>query len=174
MAREYNLESTLRPRGRPKKNKKKQPVPFIPQKHYTANSDHDKALAAAMGTLGATAEALRGTNSEELGNTFRSIAENGLTPEDMEVISNRVTTVAISAGVNRYLNKKRARALAKKMKFKPVKSAPFNSHGQPVFRKGTRYITPDVDSHKGGVWKMFDNKGRRLGTYDADMKRIGK
>ncbi|HET9789354.1 MAG TPA: toxin C-terminal domain-containing protein, partial [Pyrinomonadaceae bacterium] len=33
---------------------------------------------------------------------------------------------------------------------------------------GRRFITRDVDSHSGGVWKMFDRNGRRLGTYDAN------
>jgi len=51
--------------------------------------------------------------------------------------------------------------------------APFNSHGQEVFSDGRRYITRDVDSHIGGVWKMFDKAGRRLGTYDANLNRIG-
>ena len=53
------------------------------------------------------------------------------------------------------------------------------SHGQPIFRKGNKYITPDIDSHKGGVWKMANSakglrsKKTRLGTYDANLKRIG-
>lgn len=51
--------------------------------------------------------------------------------------------------------------------------APFNSHGQDVFTDGRRFITRDVDSHSGGVWKMFDSAGRRLGTYDANLNRIG-
>ena len=51
--------------------------------------------------------------------------------------------------------------------------APFDSHGQEVFFDGRRYITRDVDSHIGGVWKMFDRAGRRLGTYDANLNRIG-
>jgi len=55
----------------------------------------------------------------------------------------------------------------------PPQRAPFNSHGQPVFSNGQRFITPDVDSHIGGVWKMFDRSGKRLGTYDANLKRIG-
>ena len=60
--------------------------------------------------------------------------------------------------------------------YKPIKAktAPFFSHGQKVFNKGSKYITPDVDSHIGGVWKMFDKKGRRLGTYDKDLNKIGK
>jgi len=54
----------------------------------------------------------------------------------------------------------------------PPQKAPFDSHGQPAFRRGNRFITPDIDSHKGGVWKMYDQKGTRLGTYDADLNRI--
>jgi RHS repeat-associated protein len=58
--------------------------------------------------------------------------------------------------------------------WKPVKDVPFDSHGQPVFKRGSRYLTPDVDSHKGGAWKMFDSRGNRLGTYDASGRRIGR
>ncbi|MEQ9325071.1 MAG: RHS repeat-associated core domain-containing protein, partial [Polyangiaceae bacterium] len=55
----------------------------------------------------------------------------------------------------------------------PPQRAPFDSHGQAVFFDGRRYISRDVDSHVGGVWKMFDRRGRRLGTYDANLNRIG-
>lgn len=55
----------------------------------------------------------------------------------------------------------------------PPQRAPFNSHGQEVFTDGSRFITRDVDSHSGGVWKMFDRSGRRLGTYDGNLNRIG-
>lgn len=53
------------------------------------------------------------------------------------------------------------------------------SHGQPVYKKGNRYITPDVDSHNGGAWKMADSvknlgtKSSRMGTYDSNLNRIG-
>lgn len=53
-----------------------------------------------------------------------------------------------------------------------AKGAPFNSHGQPVFTNGNNYITIDVDSHNGGVWKMFDRKGNALGTFDALLTKI--
>jgi RHS repeat-associated protein len=55
-----------------------------------------------------------------------------------------------------------------------VKDPPFNSHGQPVFTNGKDFITPDVDKHNGGEWKRFDRKGRRTGTYDENLDRIGK
>jgi hypothetical protein len=55
----------------------------------------------------------------------------------------------------------------------PAQKAPFNSHGQPVFQKpGTNsYITPDVDMHKGGVWKQFTGSGNNWtrATYNADL-----
>jgi RHS repeat-associated protein len=54
-----------------------------------------------------------------------------------------------------------------------AKDAPFDSRGQKVYTDGRTYISRDVDQHKGGVWKMFDRKGNRLGTYDAEMNRIG-
>ena len=57
----------------------------------------------------------------------------------------------------------------------PPQKAPFNSHGQPVFKnpKTGTYITPDIDSHIGGVWKMFDSKFNRIGTFDENLTRIG-
>ncbi|WP_337022270.1 VENN motif pre-toxin domain-containing protein [Pantoea anthophila] len=55
----------------------------------------------------------------------------------------------------------------------PAPKAPFNSHGQPVFFDGKTYITPDVDSHNvTNGWKMFDRRGKRMGTYDSDLNRI--
>ncbi len=52
---------------------------------------------------------------------------------------------------------------------------PFDSHGQPAYYnpKTKTYITQDVDSHIGGVWKMFKGKVRQ-GTFDAQLKPIGK
>jgi len=55
----------------------------------------------------------------------------------------------------------------------PSNKAHFDSHGQPVYSNGKNFLTPDWDGHNGGVFKMFDKKGRRLGTYDHDLKRIG-
>ena len=58
----------------------------------------------------------------------------------------------------------------------PPQAAPFNSHGQPVFYNPTTktYITPDIDSHSGGVWKMFNSNYERVGTYNGALKQIGK
>jgi hypothetical protein len=48
--------------------------------------------------------------------------------------------------------------------------APFNSHGQPVFSNGKKFITPDIDGHNvTNGWKTFDIKGRRTGTWNQDL-----
>jgi len=56
------------------------------------------------------------------------------------------------------------------------------SHGQPVYKhpKKNLYISPDVDGHNvSNGWKMADSvknlgsKKTRLGTFDADLKKIG-
>ncbi|SAY51408.1 toxin C-terminal domain-containing protein [Neisseria weaveri] len=61
------------------------------------------------------------------------------------------------------------------------------SNGQAVYEatksakvKGLPYITPDVDSHKGGAWKAaktvaaLGSKQTRLGTYNEDLSvRVG-
>ncbi|WP_252178433.1 toxin C-terminal domain-containing protein [Endozoicomonas sp. 4G] len=52
-------------------------------------------------------------------------------------------------------------------------------HGQAVFKRGNLYITRDIDSHSGGVWKMATSvknlgaRSTRLGTYDQNLSRIG-
>lgn len=56
------------------------------------------------------------------------------------------------------------------------KKTNFTSHGQPVFKKGNTYITPDADGHSNGVWKAtgsLGSKSTRWGTYDANLNRIG-
>ena len=69
-----------------------------------------------------------------------------------------------------------ARQKAAKMGFKEVKGAPFSSHGQPVFKKGNVYITPDIDGHNTYQgWKEFNQKGQRIGTFNTDLtEKIGK
>ncbi len=62
--------------------------------------------------------------------------------------------------------------------FKPTGG---RSHGQPIYKKGNRYISFDADSHNGGVWKMckgspnnLRNRNQRMGTYNADLtERVG-
>ncbi|WP_455713802.1 toxin C-terminal domain-containing protein [Streptomyces rubrogriseus] len=68
----------------------------------------------------------------------------------------------------------RAAELGCKRRISPQK-APVHSHGQEVFFNGKNYITPDVDGHNvSDGWKMFNKKGQRIGTYDADLNYIKK
>ena len=56
---------------------------------------------------------------------------------------------------------------------KVVKNPPFNPHGQKVFTNGKTHISRDIDSHNvSDGWKMFNKKGDRLGTYDANLNRV--
>jgi polyhydroxyalkanoate synthesis regulator phasin len=55
------------------------------------------------------------------------------------------------------------------------------SHGQPVYRRGNEFISPDVDRHNGGIWKKASgdeanlrNKILRDGTFNEDLtKKVG-
>jgi phage-related protein len=66
--------------------------------------------------------------------------------------------------------------LAARLGYDPT---PYRSHGQAVYSNGRTFISPDVDMHNGGVWKMADSprnlarKETRMGTYDAKLDRIG-
>ena len=68
-----------------------------------------------------------------------------------------------------------ANELGYDQKISPNK-VPFPSHGKPAYKnKNGDYITPDRDGHKGGTWKKYNRKGKRVGTYNRDLsERIGK
>ncbi len=59
--------------------------------------------------------------------------------------------------------------IAEALGYKRVRDYPFISRGQPVYKKDGKYITPDVDGHRGATWKVFDRKGNRLGSYNEDL-----
>lgn len=70
---------------------------------------------------------------------------------------------------------KLATEAAEKLGYSRVKSFPFNSHGQAVYKKGNQYITPEVaPAHNGGTWKIFNQKGKRIGTADAELNIFKK
>jgi RHS repeat-associated protein len=73
------------------------------------------------------------------------------------------------------LTNKEATQLSQKLGYdKEVTDPPFKSHGAKVFTNGQNYITADQDGHNGGVWKMFNKAGDRIGTYNADLTtRLG-
>jgi hypothetical protein len=58
------------------------------------------------------------------------------------------------------------------------RSTPYRSNGQAVFTNGKNFITQDIDSHGGGVFKMastvarLGSKATRMGTYDVNLFRI--
>ncbi|MDA1361655.1 toxin C-terminal domain-containing protein [Glycomyces luteolus] len=57
----------------------------------------------------------------------------------------------------------------------PPQKAEFDSHGQTVYYnpKTKTYISRDIDGHNtSDGWKMFDRKGRRIGTYDSELNRL--
>jgi hypothetical protein len=66
-----------------------------------------------------------------------------------------------------------ARDLARYLGFREVK-VDWDTHGQPVFEKNGRYITPDADGHSGGTWKEFDRRGNRIATLDHFLNPIGR
>lgn len=70
----------------------------------------------------------------------------------------------------RPLTNKEARNLAEKMGFREKKNPPFDSHNELVFYHDKKkiWITPDIDGHNGGVWKLFKHN-RRDGTYNMDL-----
>jgi hypothetical protein len=103
-----------------------------------------------------------------------SIADNAI-----EYIKHNQTekyTISQIATVCNKLTTREAIKIAEQLKFKKTN---YYSHGQPIFKKGGIYITPDIDTHSGGVWKMASsienlrNKKTRMGTYDAYLNRIG-
>ena len=75
-------------------------------------------------------------------------------------------------------NNASATKAAKELGYRPTN---YRSRGQKVFYnpKTKLYITPDVDGHNGGVWKMaktvedLSSKSTRMGTYDEFLNRIG-
>ena len=79
-------------------------------------------------------------------------------------------------GGRAFATAKEATEAAKRVGFRQTN---FKSHGQPVFTDGKRFITPDVDGHSGGVWKVaqtvkdLGSKKTRSGTLDECLKRIG-
>ncbi|WP_434743908.1 toxin C-terminal domain-containing protein [Micromonospora sp. SH-82] len=55
----------------------------------------------------------------------------------------------------------------------PSQKAHFDSHRQEVFTDGKNFITRDVDGHNvTDGWKMFNRRGKRIGTYDSDLNYV--
>ncbi|MNW46526.1 hypothetical protein D3C74_238250 [compost metagenome] len=82
------------------------------------------------------------------------------------------------AGKTLKLTSTQAGDLANYLGFKIVKGASIKK--QPVYTNGKIFISPDVDSHIGGVWKAaktikdLGSKETRYGTYDVFLNYVGK
>jgi hypothetical protein len=72
----------------------------------------------------------------------------------------------------RALTNKEARRIAKALGYKEVKGMPWSTRNELTFQKGQNVISPDQTIHKGGVWKMFNKAGRRLGTWNINLTRM--
>lgn len=67
------------------------------------------------------------------------------------------------------ITRKEARRIAREKGWTEVKDPGFYSHGQPVFKDGRKFISPDVDGHNGGRWKVFeDGKPNKRKTFADD------
>ena len=103
---------------------------------------------------------------DEAGDTLKATVKHG--DEAVKELKNNKKIKPMTA--------KEALEAARALGFEPTGQF---SHGQPVFKKANKYITPDIDGHIGGVWKMADsikglrNKKTRIGTYDDKLRRIG-
>ena len=96
-----------------------------------------------------------------------------MVPEDPEDEKKRKRDEAIQSFQS--LTKKEAREIAEEFGHKKVKSHPCgNTRNQPVFFNGKNYISPDIDGHNGGFWKVFDRRGNILHTMSRRFEKIVK
>ena len=111
--------------------------------------------------------------TDEIGDALKFAAKHG---DDTEDLIKNSKNIYNSAKRIRPMTSREALEAAKALGFEPTGQF---SHGQPIFKKSNKYITPDIDGHIGGVWKMANSikdlgsKKNRLGTYDKNLKRIG-
>ena len=73
---------------------------------------------------------------------------------------------------------KEATKTAEELGFKKINER--TSNNQPIYKKGSNFISPDADRHNNGYWKMansvkdLERKATRLGTYNQYLTiRIG-
>ena len=108
---------------------------------------------------------------KDYNDTYRDALNQGISPG--AALAAMAGRIGGGGGIIRLTNAQ-VNDLAKWSGMEPVKDAPFDSHGQKVFKIGNRYFSPDVDGHSGGVWKEFDRQGNRVGTLDVYLEKIGK
>ena len=91
---------------------------------------------------------------------------NNIIIANAQPVNNRITTPN--------LTNKEIAEIALSLDFYLNKDPKFARHGKAVFSNGQTHITYDRNGHKGGFWKMLNNKKERVGTYDQNLtKRLG-
>jgi RHS repeat-associated protein len=95
-----------------------------------------------------------------------------------ESLAAKVALVGLTAGAKGVAKKaaikltnKQIVKLATKNGMKEVKEFGLKN-GQKVFKKGNKYYSYDIDSHNGGVWKVFEKAGnelKRIGTANENL-----
>jgi putative RNase toxin 21 of polymorphic toxin system len=74
------------------------------------------------------------------------------------------------------LTNSQAQDMANRLGYRATK---FQSSGQRVFTNGKNFITQDVDSHTGGLWKVartvagLASKQTQMGAYDYNLNYTG-
>ncbi len=97
----------------------------------------------------------------------------GMIPEDPEEEKKRKRDEAREE--YKSLTRKEAKEIAKDFGHREVKDHPCgNTRNQPVFFNGKNYISPDIDGHNGGMWKVFDRRGNILHTASRRFEKIVK
>lgn len=94
------------------------------------------------------------------------------------MLGNRVRdergSFALGGGASRLTNTQ-ITDMASRLGFRPTN---FKSQRQIVFTDGKSFITQDITSHTGGLWKMartpeaLTSRSTRMGTYDYDLNYI--
>ena len=77
---------------------------------------------------------------------------------------------------NKHVTNQEVRKVADCHNLKEIKGTDdFNSHGQLVFKgEGGKMYTRDVDSHKGGFFKVFNGNGKKIDEVDVFLQSIFK
>ena len=56
--------------------------------------------------------------------------------------------------------------------YEETKDYNFDAHGELVFQKGNRFISPDNTGHGGAHWKMYQKGIGRVGTFTKYLDKM--
>ena len=140
------------------------------------NPNTAEGIKAAANVGGAAFGAVRGISHVRSNYEFGGIA---VTRSQMGAVGtfgkkNLNTTVTKNIAFPRESD---AKAAAQKLGYFKINER--TNKGAAIYKKGSSYISRDMDGHNGGVWKeasspsKLNNKTTRNGTFDKNLKRIG-